>query len=175
MTYKIYIFLISAVIFVSCKDDPVNPLEYGEGEDYKIYEKVFSDRYTPSNHLIILGDSTESGLFYSDSTFVRYILEQIPDLTEETFDNYININQQKVKLSHIPNAKNIIFGSEFPGKSDSLPHLTISRIGYDKSRTQALLTIGEIFGPLAGSGHLIFLTKKEEGWVITKVVMTWIS
>lgn len=175
MKYLYYIILLPALVLFSCKDNPANPEDFGEGEDYNIYKKVLFDRIGDPKTYVILGDSTVSEIYYSDTSFIRYIKEQAPGLSVETLQNYVYINQQKVKLKHIPTANNIIFSNEFPGNSDTLPHLYLSRIGYDTFRTQAVLTMGIVFGPLAGGGYLFFLTKKEDDWEITKIVGTWIS
>jgi hypothetical protein len=56
------------------------------------------------------------------------------------------------------------------------PGLTnLSRIGFNKSRDQALVYVGNICGGLCGSGQFFFLIKERGSWKIKLSATTWVS
>jgi hypothetical protein len=63
------------------------------------------------------------------------------------------------------------FDAEFRARS----YLTISRPAYSADRRHAFVSLGSHCGELCGSGHLIELEKKSDGWRIVRSVGTWIS
>jgi hypothetical protein len=51
----------------------------------------------------------------------------------------------------------------------------ISRIGYNRDRTQSFLYVGYVCGGLCGSGQIFLLAKEKDQWKILHTAMTWIS
>jgi len=52
---------------------------------------------------------------------------------------------------------------------------TLSRVGFDQARTQALVYRGTQSQCLAGAGHFIILEKSGGNWLIKRETMVWIS
>jgi hypothetical protein len=53
--------------------------------------------------------------------------------------------------------------------------VTLSRVGFDAVRTQALVYVGYLCGGLCGDGKFFLLVKEGGVWKIQHVAMTWIS
>ncbi len=53
--------------------------------------------------------------------------------------------------------------------------ITVSRIGYDRSHTHALVMVGSQSAPLAGYGEYLLMEKVNGAWRVVKNVMAWIS
>ncbi|MGE5805052.1 MAG: hypothetical protein ACM34O_16030 [Ignavibacteria bacterium] len=174
MRKKFFIVLFSCSIFSSgCNENIIDAGEYGTGDDYEIYKKILIEKYSESGYLIVLNDST-FGEHY-DSLTVPYFCGQIPGLYAETVIDYININNERIKLRNIPGFKNYVFSSKYQEKEINATHIAFSRIGYDKSKSQAVLTIAQSYRGWDGSGFLYFMKKEGNRWRIDKIIGTWIS
>ncbi len=169
---KIKIILPVLILLASgCADNTVGPEEYGEGDDYAIYKIVINSVIPENNLLIVLNDST--GCQRYDSSYVQYFLKQIPEMNAETINNLVAVNIQKVKLKKIPGI-NSIFGSEFDVRRNKV-FVTLSRVGYNNNVTQAVITIAAVYGPLAGTGTLVYLERIGNEWIIKRKILVWIS
>lgn len=170
------IVLICSILcfIISCDDDsnPVNSgKDYGEGMDYEIYKIVVSHTFHDSNAAFVLRDST----IIRNGRPEEYLYENFTTLEEETVTDFYVRNSQRIPLKHIPGFPNCILSRDFEGESFQYPYVTLSAIGYNDGKTQALVEMGVMSGPLAGEGS-IFLIEHEEGtWVIKMRLMTWIS
>jgi len=173
---SVLMFVIVILILTSCDsvepNDSVRSSRYGTGNDYSIYSVVLETIQLQDDAILVLSDSTQYESFINEN--IEYFLDNIPNAEEETFYNYISQNQTKAQLKRIYNIK-FLFQSEYSTSNKNAVHVTISKIGYNKNSTQAILTIGVIYAPLAGSGSLVFLEKENGIWKIKESIMTWIS
>ncbi len=53
--------------------------------------------------------------------------------------------------------------------------MSVSRIGCNSAKTQALVYIGNLCGGLCGTGQVFLLVKEGGAWKVQYVTMTWIS
>jgi hypothetical protein len=53
--------------------------------------------------------------------------------------------------------------------------MTLSRIGFNPKKSQALLYIGNLCGGLCGSGQFALLAKEGKSWKIQNVATVWVS
>ena len=53
--------------------------------------------------------------------------------------------------------------------------VNFSRIGFNKDKTQAIVDIGFLQSGLSGFGMLILFEKKNDKWIVTKKINTWIA
>ena len=58
---------------------------------------------------------------------------------------------------------------------DSPGITTLSRVGFNRERTEALVYMGAQLHYLAGAGNLYRLEKQDGVWKIVEKVMLWIS
>ena len=167
------IMILCAAVWACSEDD--NPLssDKGNGDDYEIYAKILMSESFTNDYLIILGDTTVHG--YIDSFFIANIREKSPELLDQTVNDFNSKNESSIKLKKIPGIDNFIWASEYTGSEKKSVRVMLSRIGYGNANTQALVTIGEVYAPLAGSGFLFYLRKENGEWRIINKLMTWIS
>ncbi|MFZ1290917.1 MAG: hypothetical protein WAR79_12550 [Melioribacteraceae bacterium] len=176
-TLKIFLtFLCFVLVQIACENttEPNNSKtseEYGTGDDYLIYSVVL-DSVQLDNKTFIMIDSTNEESFISGN--IDYFLTNLPDAEEETLYNYISQNQTKIKLKKIEGI-NFTFYSEQENPNQSGTRVSLSRVGYNWNKTQAILTIGIIYAPLAGYGSLFLLNYKNGKWSVKASIMTWIS
>jgi len=169
---KIYFIPYLFFLIISCSDNIVDSKLFGYGEDYLIYETILKDGLSRANKLIVLNDSTIGESF--DSNSVNHYSEQIPEVSIETLNNYIEVNRQKVRLKRIRGI-DFIFLSESNNDYKNKVNVFLSRVGYNSKKSQAIVTMGVTYAPLAGSGTLYYLEKTDGVWKIRKKLMTWIS
>ncbi|HEY9167501.1 MAG TPA: hypothetical protein VIS48_15215 [Candidatus Kryptonia bacterium] len=175
MKKEIVVAAIAILVVGSCSN-PVQRIEYGSGDEYGIYAAVLQGDSASSSYLLILRDSTYTSLVNIDSVRMAYIKNCIPSMLEGALTNFVAVNRNNVGMKHIPGVNNLEIagdGQKLSGRDTVF--ITLSRVGYDNSRTQALLEVGESVGPLAGSGSLILLEKVDGRWQIKARCMTWIS
>jgi hypothetical protein len=53
--------------------------------------------------------------------------------------------------------------------------MSLSRIGFNKDSTQALVYVGNVCGGLCGSGQFFFLVKAGNRWTVKLLATTWVS
>jgi hypothetical protein len=166
------ILLVFLIIFSACNEQVVEPMRIRPANDYLIYEKVLEKLISDQNAIIVLDDSTheESSVYANPDRFI----EGLSGLSAETLENYMSVNQEKIKLKNIPNI-DFVFASKYEYSSEHKIYVNVSRIGYNKKKTQAVVTMGMTYGPFVGYGSIMFLVKDGYEWKIQKTMMTWIS
>ena len=160
--------LFASVLFLifSCDNDK-NPTQFDnndETDDYQIYQKVLIDRYGETNCHIILSDST--GYFNLDTNHISNIKDKIENILSETIDNYFTVNVNRKKLKNIPGIDFYTFESEYQGGYENTVEVGLSDVGYNKLKTQAIVTFTEIYNSFGG-GILVFLEKEADDWIIS--------
>ena len=177
MKHSAWLFFLLLTISLSCSDhtlQPTQPTEYGGENDYIVYEKILQSQFAETGYFIIVYDSTLGEVFLDNSQFAN-LHKNIPEVLEETFTDYLLKRDKKMKLKSIPNIKSIAFSSEIEVIPNNYVSVQLSNVGYNKSETQALVTLGVSFSPDNSKGAVFFLSKDENEWVIKNIYGIWIS
>jgi hypothetical protein len=58
---------------------------------------------------------------------------------------------------------------------DGTAVVTLSRPGFDRARKKAVMVLTYACGALCGAGYNVILRKEDTGWVVAKMVETWVS
>ena len=166
MKCLILLLFLLIIFSLSCKDEIVQPIQYGSGNNYAIYEQILQNQFIGTDRLVLLSDSTKSESL--DTLQIRDLYERFPALLEETLIDYIEKKDNKVKLKNISNIKYIALENEFINnhKPNDTIYIWLSNIGYNNSETQAIVTEGNVFGSKAGFVMLFFLTKDDSEWSV---------
>lgn len=178
---RLLIPLILVFSVSSCKTNSVQPVsrvEYGAGGEYDVYETVFKSMFDSSGVLVILNDSTATSFLggWEDSARIGDIKENLPGLKDETLVAFTSENQSRVELMYISGVAHLVLSRDYDGtRTANEVSVAISRVGYDSSRTQAVVEVGEVWAPLAGSGTLFFLIMENGEWKVKGTFKTWIS
>ncbi|MCD6235101.1 MAG: hypothetical protein J7K63_08715 [Candidatus Marinimicrobia bacterium] len=166
--------LLLSLFLTTCDDDSNSlnsGMDYGERMDYEIYRIVVSHTFPDSNAAFVLRDSTVMSSHLPEEILDEYFT----GLEEETVVNYYERGSERIPLKHIPGFPNCILSRDFEGEQFQYPDVTLSAIGYNDEKTQALVETGILSAPLVGAGYLYFLEYEEGTWVIKKQLMIWIS
>jgi hypothetical protein len=86
--------------------------------------------------------------------------------------DYVLLNQEQLSQITSQSNWNEVLADKYPGSNG---YMIFSRVGFNKSLTQAVLYVGEVAGPLMGAGYYYLLEKQNGEWVIKEQVMIWIS
>lgn len=174
------ISILILCFYCSGDDSPISTGRgYGDNVHYQIYSSVINDMFNSElSHEITLCDST---VYWKHFDNFNYISENIPGLLEETYNNYLQVNQESVQLLNIPDLNiqcNLISPNNISRWKEIYPNTNVlvhvSRIGYNTVGNQALLYINEYSAPLAGAGYLVYL-EKDSDWNVKQILMLWIS
>jgi len=166
------IFLVLLFSF-SCEKNPTQSVEYGEGDDYEIYQVVLMDCFSETEYLVILNDSTV--LSSIDSFQTASFRERFPEIKDETITDFITQNEERNRLKPIQDIDFYVFESDYKDNGQETTSAYLSSVGYDVDKTQAIVEMGVICAPLAGHGRLIFLTKIDGEWKISGGLTIWVS
>src|SRR6266850_2743089 len=169
------------------------PPDQTGAEDYAVYSAALSDpRYIDSSvKLLVIRDRT---FRYPSSqqkkSKIPDLIERVPELERDTLNDYQARNKDEQQLSSLFNLKvkselidgrnidellekNFIEGwqaikAKYP---DSNGVITLSRVGFNRQKTQALVYIAISCGPHCGEGNFMLLSKTRDGWSIRSKLM----
>lgn len=114
----------------------------------------------------------------------EWLSEAFPGLERETFLDYMNKNRTSARLTGpFLTRFDVVLTTwrieDQYGKSDRDPwegfyekyprssgFITLSRVGYNKARDQALVHFSRWQGVMSGSGYLVFLTRVNDTWSV---------
>lgn len=157
-------------------------------EDYAVYSAILTDEQ-PDAELIVINDHTSHGLIANAKNFSN----SISNLSEDIIQDYQIKNEDDLKLSNNFLIKNKIsflsdkeenqifrkgqdgwanFHKKFP-KANVI--ISFSRVGLNKERTQALVSVSTGCGWLCGEGNFILLQKESGKWIIQNKIRLWVS
>jgi len=198
---KFYIFcLVVSVFLLNYCDrvkEPYNPCaldNYGVNGDkilsqdeYTLYRLVLNKIKPQGQQKVLVSDST---LFEDFTDRLDNIYEQIPELSPETVQNYFLKNQKKGIIGRLPfvnkkfllvkwdNTKKVYVDANNHSYNlkDSCIYgiISLSYIGFNDSKTQAVVSVVDYGAPLVAVSYLVFFVKEKE-WVIKKEILLWIS
>lgn len=166
-------------------------------EDYAVYTAALSDgRYIDSSvKLVVIRDLT---FRYPSSqqreSEIRHLIQRMSALEGDTLNDYQARNRDEERLSNLFNlkvqselisgrdiddllAKNFIEGwqaikDKYP---DSNGIITLSKVGFNRQTTQALVYVAISCGPHCGEGNFILLSKAKGIWSIQSKLMMNVS
>ena len=170
------IFSVIFLIFLfscGCEKNPTQSVEYGEGDDYEIYQVVLMDCFSETDNLVILNDLTV--LSCIDSFQTASFREQFPEIKDETITDFNLRNEERSQLKPIQDIDFYVFESDYKDSGQETASAYLSSVGYDEDKTQAIVEMGVTYAPLAGQGRLIYLTKIDGEWKISGGLTIWVS
>lgn len=164
-------------------------------DEYDVLSALVNELYLKDNAKSIIITSPTCCAFKLDvqSDYWKMYLDQLDPVSGDTLDDYAARNKQslgfedkfKLRASYqiVPYAEieslfrsGVLddawktFYSKYP---ESNGYVRLSRVGFNKTREQALVSIGWIRGPLAGEGHYVLLGKQNGSWKVLKRAATW--
>jgi hypothetical protein len=165
-------------------------------EEYAVYETILGKLFGAGGlRCIVLKDfTTARHLIGEEEATLEYVRENLPEMPQDVWDDFINRNQTPVALEPVfhfavpivlisqEEINGIFFAQEGDGWKrfyDTHPGaqgiMDISQVGFNSGWDQALVYTGNQSDYLAGIGFLYYLEKAGESWTIRNSVMVWIS
>ncbi len=206
----LFAFIIAAAIF-ACAWFAFSAQSGPEADEVAVYSTLFAPRELGHvGSTIVIFDGTQRGfgdVVTSDEEFrkvIDYLRQDIPDVEQETWDDFYTKNQQSHSLKERFNRSalnpfrlglnivvvndedlSMIFNyadseqnpwEKFEAKySGAREVYFLSRVGFNHARNQALVHVSYECGALCGGGDYVLLEKKFGFWLIQKRHMSWIS
>jgi hypothetical protein len=174
------LFLLLVATGCGRKRAPLEPNSiYGSEEEYAVYRTLIADTNFYRADTIALVDSTQAWDFLDKDAPWK---GRMPRLSDETLQHYLSVNRTRVPLKNIecPGKTCVLISSEkmvfwerlFP---DAEGAVTVSRVGFNRSGTQALVYWSIYWAPLAAYGSVILLEKESGFWTVRQNLAIWIS
>lgn len=191
-SFRIAAVLSLAVLAASCAPDAPVP-RAPTAEEYAVYRVVLSGGYaTPvPTRVIVVGDSTigirDDGEFSDAAAVERTEPERAvrrdflrrnahpAALRADSFRTRLPVVLlSRTELARILDAKGgwEHFHDRYAG---SYGYFGLSRVGFSRDGTRAVLIVERSCGFLCGSGHIVRLEKREGRWRVVESMMTWIA
>jgi hypothetical protein len=156
-------------------------------------QAVYSFFLTEVGEPAIILQNTSSFVIETDpQETMDYIQTGLDGLSDETFENYLARNAQPgplpadmnlgvkyvlltpdelAEIGSQPNWGKLL-AERYPGSNG---YTIFSRVGFNNSLDQALVYVGNVGGPLVGSGSYYLMEKKNGAWVLIEQVNVWMS
>lgn len=162
----------------SCQDF-VNP------EEFRVYAAVFNPPGLSSVRL----DGLPHGFAVLDDQTSSRTAEKVKGLDRELLDDYNSKNKKSYRLSEFlpegfenlislrtsePDQRPVAGGVDSETISRPGGRTYVSRVGFNKSRTTALVFVSHLADPEMGVGYLILLEKNQGGWYPVRVLSSQI-
>jgi hypothetical protein len=167
-----------------------------EPEEYRIYKALLEKEFiTPKSKQIVISKFTTFADLdeVNTSSFIRRKLSQVK---LETLNSYNSRNRKSYELKNNFNINLIVnliteedlipirrkekadlgesYKAAFREKFSTENLISFSRVGFNRKMNQALIQVGYSCGTTCGESNYIVLSKKNNRWIITKKLMTWI-
>ena len=164
-----------------------------QADEYDVYAALINEKYVHGEvELIVIVDRTATGLGDDLDKTLEYVAESIPDVQKGTLGDFKTQNDQSYPLPDdfdLDVTHRLIsqqemtevfsegdgwdeFYTKYPNSQGTM---TLSRVGFNRKRDQALVYVGNQSHWLGGAGYYVLLAKENQVWAIQSEVMVWIS
>jgi len=161
-------------------------------EEYAVYSTLISQKFVRDDtRLVVITNPT----CCANEDLDVWRMKALEPFSADTLESFKTANKQSVHLEReftlsvtyrIVDYKSIeeLFASIMLDESwnkfyemypQSNGYLRLSRVGFNKERTEALVSTGWMRGELYGEGKWYLLTKVNGAWRVQRSVGTWIS
>lgn len=194
------ILLVMVISIFACVKSPTNQSNNSryskfamqEAEECQIHSAVidsFNDRYG-SESLLIVNETRIGNVSPRNDPdkVIQFLRKKLPDgMSAEIVDDFQEKNLHSVKLKDCfkVNMKYALVGKdelqtvgdwdEFYKKYPGSGIVELSRVGFNKELTQAVVYVSSTNGSRSGWGYYVFLTKENSSWQIRQRTLAWVS
>jgi len=194
MPIKLFLKKISIILlalnFIACSlftPDATPTAADIEKEEQAVYSTFFGEAPVT----VVILQETSTNISSDDPQSLEYVKSGLPSASKDTLDNYLERNRQpsqltsdmKIGVDYVLLGQNELseimsqtngwdaFYARYPNSG----YTQFSRVGFNNSLDQAVVYVGQMAGPLMGSGFYYLLEKKGGEWLIKEQVMVWVS
>lgn len=189
--YKYILVAYFALLFIACS--VFTPKPAASAADIEKEEQAVYSFFVGSKGPVLILKQTALGSPDNDpQQAMDFAWDGLPGISRDTIQNFIDRNAQPGDLSPDMNlgVEYILLGEEelasitrqqnwgevlaqkYPGAQG---YTMFSRVGFNRTLDQAVIYVGNLAGPLMGSGYYYLLDKENGVWVLKQQVMAWIS
>ena len=186
-----YILSVSLLAYCALSAEDNKPNEI-TNEEYNVYSALINLEYVKDGiKLIVIDDYTTTSISPGISELKENFRQEMPESQQETIDGFRKINQLRYLLKRqfslpvdyvLVNEKEI--NDIFPKKGwdsfyekypNSQGEMTLSRVGFNTAKSQALVYVGNQSHFLSGEGYIFLLVKENNIWKVKQKESTWES
>ena len=185
------LFAVLALLFLACSVFTPKPAPSAadiEREEQAVYSYFVSR----ADLVLILQDTSTDMTDENSQRTMDYVKSGLKSISNETLDNFLKRNKQANQLSpdmdlgvnytlisrdelHQITSQSDwgnVLAEKYPGAHG---YMIFSRVGFNNSLDQAVIYVGNMAGPLMGSGYYYLMEKQNGKWGIKEQIMVWIS
>jgi hypothetical protein len=159
-----------------------------EKEEQAVYSFFISD-----DGIALIFQETSTNISQDDpKESMEYMKSGLKSISKDTINSYIDRNAQPSLLSPdmqlgvdytIVTADDLQKITSQPNWGELLTekyngahgYTIFSRVGFNNSLDQAVIYVGQVAGPLMGTGYYYLMEKQNGEWKIKEQMMVWIS
>ncbi len=182
-----------ALTFLACSLlTPAAPMP-NAAEIEKEEQAVYATFFKQSTGTVVILQNTSINMSNDNpQQTMDYIKSGLKGISNETINSYLARNRQPGQLS--PNmhlgVDYVLLSEEELAKISSQSnwgdvlnekypnshgYSMFSRVGFNNSLDQAVICMGQVAGPMMGSGYYYLMVKQNGQWIMKEQVMVWIS
>lgn len=167
-----------------------------EREEYAVYSAIISQRFIEDRtRLIVITDPTCCDILGVTKENLGFGIEQLAPFSQDTLENFTERNRETRHFKRlftlsvpyrIVNYKRIeklfdmieleeewkTFYRWYPRSNG---YIRFSRVGFNKTRDEAIVSTGWMSGERSGEGRYFLLSKKSGKWQVQRSATTWVS
>jgi hypothetical protein len=167
--------------------------------EYEVYSTVIQAMFVKEKvKIIVIAKQTtfynyKSILRMPEDDYTRVMLEQLKPLSIDTIEGLekSNLNQSELEAKLNLTVDYVLLGKQAPTNTPeayaeqwrsfyvkypgSPGIISLSRVGFNGDRNQALVYVANSCEGLCGKGYYVLLVKDGGGWRIEKDLMLWVS
>jgi hypothetical protein len=194
LTRPVLWFLTIAWVFTACgrpQPTPATPVPESSDE-YAVYSALIQTRYIDpgSVELVVIQDQTsiewvnDDALSYIEQELggvTRDLLQDFTDKNQETRDleaalnlsvDYVFISQAEQEALFSTDTGWTEFYEKYPASQGLL---SLSRVGFNPQRDQALVYVGNQSDWLLGVGFYFLLAQRDGAWKVVEEIFAWVT
>ena len=165
-------------------------------DEYAVYSVLIQSMYVKESvKTVVVSKQTQ---FYKirwqkPEDYRKSVLDELRPISEETIEDFEKKNEKEGELARHLNLTitYVLLGKkgstktpeeytkqweEFYQKYPNSPGIiSLSRVGFNSHKDQAIVYIANSCGDLCGKGYYVLLMKSEQGWKVQKEMFLWVS
>lgn len=165
-------------------------------EEYAVYSALIQNMYVKERvRTIVIVKHT---MFYKinwekPEDYRKSILDELRPISQETIEDFEKKNEEEGELArHLNLTVNyVLLGKQSATKTpeeyankwkefyerypNSPGMISLSRVGFNSDKDQALVYVGNSCGGLCGKGYYVMLMKSDRVWKVQKEMLLWVS
>lgn len=119
----------------------------------------------------------QRSLPYDIATISRIARVRVAEVPDDTLEALAKVAKRAVKHDSLGISDDVFWHWRviYDGLPSIFAFAKVSSIAYNRDGRHALLHLSYYCGGTCGSGHVVALERRADGWRVVKLVMTWVN